>query len=82
MIIIDIPVNNEGIEYMKKEDFREYYYIVNRKQISGYYNIYYCKVYDKGFYNCSVFEAPTRKECLEYAKNKGWTITQKLNLFN
>lgn len=61
---------------------RDYYYIVNRKEISGYYNIYYCKVYDKGFYNCSVYEAETKKECIEYAKQKGWTITQKLNLFN
>lgn len=68
---------------MKKEqDYKEYYYIVNRKAQSGFYNIYYCKVYDHGFYNCSVYEAPTRKECLEYAIQKGWTITQKLNLFN
>lgn len=67
---------------MKKEEYKEYYYIVNRKAQSGFYNIYYCKVYNHGFYNCSVYEAPTRKECLEYAIQKGWTITQKLNLFN
>lgn len=74
---IDIPTEDER-EYMKKEqDYKEYYYIVNRKLQSGFYNIYYCKVYDHGFYNCSVYEAPTKKECLEYAKSKGWTITQK-----
>lgn len=61
---------------------KEYYYIVNRKAQSGFYHIYYCKVYIRGFYNCSVYEAETKKECIEYAKQKGWTISQKLTLFN
>lgn len=58
-----------------------YYYIVNRKEISGYYNIYYCKVYEGGFYNCSVYEARTRKECIEHAKSKGWKISTKIELY-